>query len=59
MPLLPCPACGNEVADNAFACPKCGSPSVKIRSDAKARKIRYMFGGIGFVTLPKNRTIEK
>lgn|GEM_PF-4523442 len=49
MPLLLCPVCRNEVADDALACTKCGSPSVKIQSDNKARKNRYLVGGGVFV----------
>ena len=26
MPLVPCPSCGNEVSDQAAACPQCGHP---------------------------------
>jgi uncharacterized membrane protein len=36
MPLIDCHECGNQVSDNARACPKCGAPViVRIRRELK------------------------
>jgi len=38
MALIRCHDCGNQVSDNARACPKCGAPViVRIRRELKVR----------------------
>ena len=40
MALINCHECGNQVSDNAVACPKCGAPVlVRIRRRRKTRLI--------------------
>jgi len=47
MALINCHECGNQVSDNAVACPKCGAPViVRIQRAQKAYLIR---SGISFV----------
>jgi DNA-directed RNA polymerase subunit RPC12/RpoP len=41
MALIKCHECGNQVSDNAVACPECGAPvMVRLRRRQKAYLIR-------------------
>jgi hypothetical protein len=44
MALVKCKQCGNDVATNAAACPKCGAPVPKGTSAGKI--LLYVFGGL-------------
>jgi hypothetical protein len=44
MALVKCKQCGNDVATNAAACPKCGAPVPKGTSTTKV--LLYVFGGL-------------
>jgi hypothetical protein len=44
MALVKCKQCGNDVATNAAACPKCGAPVPKGTSVTKV--LLYVFGGL-------------
>lgn len=43
--LIKCPTCSHQVADNAAACPRCGSP---LRAGcSKSKAYRWVFVGFG------------
>ncbi|OJT19127.1 hypothetical protein BO221_37130 [Archangium sp. Cb G35] len=44
MALVKCKQCGNEVASNAAACPKCGAPPPRVASTG--RKLALILGGL-------------
>jgi DNA-directed RNA polymerase subunit RPC12/RpoP len=51
MPLLSCPKCGHEVADDADECQNCGSKSIKKMREWKAFKRRLVICSIIIIIL--------
>lgn len=46
-----CPGCGEQINDNAQACPKCGCPIAKKNEAGAKSRITYIILGIFFGTL--------